>query len=202
MPRTKEQFEKMREVSNQKIKSAAIKLFAEKGFASTNTQEIVDSAGISMGLMYRHYKSKEELFQSLIDDAAGGLQDMIQAFRSDSEPKAIMTAVVHEICAEMADDNPYYLNLVMLITQSLVMKNVLVSDKIVDTISETIRAAADLIRRGQESGEFASGDPYEMSLQFYASIQGLSLCKFVLSDTFKMPSPEMLTTFLYKEREI
>ncbi|WP_335633118.1 helix-turn-helix domain-containing protein [Brevibacillus formosus] len=38
-----------------------MQLFVQKGFGSTNVQDIADTAGISIGLMYRHYKSKETL---------------------------------------------------------------------------------------------------------------------------------------------
>lgn len=44
------------------IQSAAMQLFVQKGYGSTNVQDIADTAGISIGLLYRHYKSKETLF--------------------------------------------------------------------------------------------------------------------------------------------
>lgn len=61
MPRTKEQNETMREVARVKIHSAAIKLFSQKGFAAAGVQEIYDTANISMGLVYRHYKTKDDI---------------------------------------------------------------------------------------------------------------------------------------------
>jgi len=46
-----------------------MQLFVQKGYDSTNVQDIADTAGISIGLLYRHYKSKETLFDELVDYA-------------------------------------------------------------------------------------------------------------------------------------
>jgi hypothetical protein len=53
MPRTKEQFAEMRNASNQKIRSAAIRLFAKKDFVATSIDGIAEAAGMSKGMVYR-----------------------------------------------------------------------------------------------------------------------------------------------------
>lgn len=46
----------------QSIVLAAIPLFARHGFKKTTTKEIAQTAGISEALLYKHFKSKEELY--------------------------------------------------------------------------------------------------------------------------------------------
>lgn len=64
-----------REISIKKILDAAMLLFADKGFDATTTDEIARKAGISKGLVYFYFSSKEEILTRLIEqifDEVGG----------------------------------------------------------------------------------------------------------------------------------
>lgn len=50
----------------QKIVEAAIKIFAEKGYANTSTSEIAKAAGVAEGTIFRHYGTKDNLLLSII----------------------------------------------------------------------------------------------------------------------------------------
>lgn len=47
----------------------ALRLFSLKGYLSTSVQDIIDAAGTSKGGFYNHFKSKEELFHAVLDEA-------------------------------------------------------------------------------------------------------------------------------------
>jgi len=66
MPRTKEQFEAIRRESRQKILDAALEVFAKQGYHSATVDAIAKTAGISKGLMYNYFKSKEDVLQELM----------------------------------------------------------------------------------------------------------------------------------------
>ncbi|MDA3860257.1 MAG: TetR/AcrR family transcriptional regulator [Melioribacteraceae bacterium] len=66
MPRTKEQFEKIREDSKAKILNTALELFAQKGYSNTSISEIAKSAKISKGLAYNYFESKEKLMEEVV----------------------------------------------------------------------------------------------------------------------------------------
>ena len=50
----------------QEITEAAFQAFAEKGYAATRVEEVARRAGVSKGLMYLYFKTKEELFKAVI----------------------------------------------------------------------------------------------------------------------------------------
>jgi hypothetical protein len=64
-----------------------------------------------------------------------------------------------------------------------------------------LQSTAKLIERGQELGELRPGNPYELAEFFYSAIQGLAMMKISLKDDFVMPSPSVITAFLFKEGE-
>jgi AcrR family transcriptional regulator len=49
------------------LESAKI-LFSQKGYYATSVEDIVESAGFSKGAFYFYFKSKEELFKSLVEE--------------------------------------------------------------------------------------------------------------------------------------
>lgn len=51
------------------IIESARDVFAEKGFAAARTREIAAQAGINEAMLYRHFPSKEELFEASVLEA-------------------------------------------------------------------------------------------------------------------------------------
>jgi len=49
------------EESRTRIERAALKHFVEQGIAETSIRDIAEAAGMSLGAMYNHFESKEEL---------------------------------------------------------------------------------------------------------------------------------------------
>lgn len=68
-PKSSEQFEEIRERSKQNIMDSARKLFAEKGYDATSISAITREAGISKGLLYNYFNSKEELLLGILNEA-------------------------------------------------------------------------------------------------------------------------------------
>lgn len=48
------------------ITAAAFDAFAEQGFAATTVENVAQRAGVSKGLMYLYFKTKEELFKAVV----------------------------------------------------------------------------------------------------------------------------------------
>lgn len=55
------------------ILDAAEKLFSEKGFDGTSTNDILDEVGIARGTLYYHFKAKEDILDAMIDRITGRL---------------------------------------------------------------------------------------------------------------------------------
>ena len=58
------------QLGRKKILDAALKLFTDRGYHKTTVAEIAREAGVSKGLTYNYYKSKEELLFAIIDHAS------------------------------------------------------------------------------------------------------------------------------------
>jgi len=65
-PRTLEQFEVMREERKTRIMDVALEHFAKEGYHKTTISHIARHAGMSKGLMYNYFTSKESLLFEII----------------------------------------------------------------------------------------------------------------------------------------
>lgn len=59
-------FRRRKEDRPQEITEAAMAAFAEKGYAATKVEEVARRAGVSKGLLYLYFKTKEDLFKAVI----------------------------------------------------------------------------------------------------------------------------------------
>ena len=88
-----------------KIERAALKLFVAEGVDASTTREIADSAGVSEGALYRHYKGKDELALALFMETHNRLsQMMMEAFMQPGTIEERIRAIVTAYCS-LADED-------------------------------------------------------------------------------------------------
>ena len=71
--------------TEEKIIIAARKLFTQKGFSATRTRDIADEAGINLALLNYYFRSKQNLFQIIIEEKFDEMFGIISPVLSDSE---------------------------------------------------------------------------------------------------------------------
>jgi len=52
------------------ILRVAMRLFSQRGFRGTTTQEIALAAGVSEAMVFRHFATKEQLYSAILDHKA------------------------------------------------------------------------------------------------------------------------------------
>ncbi|MDH3616499.1 MAG: TetR/AcrR family transcriptional regulator [Gammaproteobacteria bacterium] len=62
----KPRYQRRKEDRPQEITEAAFSVFADKGYAAARVEEVARRAGVSKGLLYLYFKTKEELFKAVI----------------------------------------------------------------------------------------------------------------------------------------
>lgn len=71
--------------TEEKIIAAARKLFTQKGFSATKTRDIAEEAGINLALLNYYFRSKQNLFQIIIEEKFDQLFGVINPILSNSE---------------------------------------------------------------------------------------------------------------------
>jgi AcrR family transcriptional regulator len=78
-------YQRRKEDRPQEITEAAFAAFAEKGFTATKVEEVARRAGVSKGLLYLYFKTKEELFKAVIRNVVTPRVDELTRILDDSE---------------------------------------------------------------------------------------------------------------------
>jgi len=84
MPRSEEANMQIKDERQQRILSSALKVFIRKGFAATKISDIAVEAGMSNGLMYHYFQSKEEIYAELVRRAAMFSRRLLEQVQADS----------------------------------------------------------------------------------------------------------------------
>lgn len=92
--------------TRQRIESAAVQLFVDKGVAETTIKDLARVAGLSEGALYRHFVSKDQLVWQLFErhylDFGRRLRSLAQA---EPTTRAKLEAMIREFC-RAHDENP------------------------------------------------------------------------------------------------
>ena len=92
----------------EKILQAALELFAQEGFKSTSTSKVAKKAGVSEGLIFRHFENKEGLLAAIIQEGEERAKMLFANIVLETEPmevvrKTFEIAQMMRISKEAAD---------------------------------------------------------------------------------------------------
>lgn len=70
-------FERIADEKRERILSAAVGEFAEYGLANANVNRIAERSGVSIGSLYQYFRTKEDLFLSLVSMGYRNLEEAL-----------------------------------------------------------------------------------------------------------------------------
>ena len=84
----------IRSKNKERILSAAVKLFAAKGFDGTRLGEIAEHCGLPRANLYYYFESKEGIYTALIEQVIAGWDRAFEHISPDREPREAIEAYV------------------------------------------------------------------------------------------------------------
>jgi AcrR family transcriptional regulator len=80
--------------TRERIQAVALELFAEQGYEKTSLREIAERLGVTKAALYYHFKSKEDIVSSLVEDYFGQIDALIEWGRSQPGTAGSRAAVL------------------------------------------------------------------------------------------------------------
>lgn len=78
----------------EKILQAALQLFAKEGYHATSTSKVAKLAGVSEGLIFRHFGNKEGLLHAILAEGENKLKTLFVDIVMESEPKQVIRRAI------------------------------------------------------------------------------------------------------------
>ncbi|WP_296597485.1 TetR/AcrR family transcriptional regulator [Phenylobacterium sp.] len=147
------------------IVQAALKVFAEKGFAAAKLDDIAREAGVSKGAIYLYFETKEDIFRAVVGQAIAPNIGMVKAMAAAHPgPLADLLRSVTSHVAGVVSQTPLGGVLKMVVGEARNFPEIarVWHDELV---SQALGAMTAAISAAQARGEVKPGDPRVYALQ-------------------------------------
>jgi AcrR family transcriptional regulator len=136
--------------TRERLFHAAMRIFAEKGFAEATVEDITNAADVGKGTFFNYFPSKEHILIAFSDMQMGKLERFVELARSGKEPmRAFFRAMSKQMTSEPAKKPD-----VMRALLQANLSSVSVRELMRERNSRGERLLAEIVQIGQERGEF------------------------------------------------
>lgn len=139
--------EQKKQATLQRITDVALRLFSERGYEETSVAEIAEAAGVAKGTFFNYFPTKEDLLFKL--QKIGFLNELLTLGDRPGPYAPLIMAFVKELGDSMAA-NPALMRSAL---QRFLAAGSLEKNRA--NHEAKVKSIAELIDKGQQSGEFA-----------------------------------------------
>lgn len=134
-----------------RIESAAIQLFVEKGITATTIRDIAGAVGLSEGALYRHFSSKEQLVWQLFErNYVEFASRLLTLAEGEATARGKLAAMIRGFC-RAHDDNPQLFRFLLFVQHGEL-------EKLAADTPTPVEAVRTVITNGIASGEIPPQD--------------------------------------------
>jgi AcrR family transcriptional regulator len=91
-----------------RIQQVALELFAEQGYDKTSLREIAERLDVTKAALYYHFKSKEDIVRSLVEDYFGQIDALIVWAKTQPRTPAVRREVLGRYVRIVADGSDVF----------------------------------------------------------------------------------------------
>jgi len=165
----------------QQIMQAAMSCFARKGYYKTTMDDIVVESGLSKGTLYWYFRSKDELFFSLVNSFFLEMQQDIDAiFEQDTSATDKLRSIAYEF-ARSYEEVAEFLNVFFEFWVQGTLNEQL-NQLFHSMLVEYRGKLAGIIEEGVKAGEFKKVDADQLAVTVMAAYDGLWFYKMLMPD--------------------
>jgi AcrR family transcriptional regulator len=189
-------FKRRKEDRPQEITAAALEAFAEKGYAATRVTDVAKRAGVSKGLLYLYFRTKEELFKAVIKSF---VSPRIEALRSEIESTDLSAeAYFRGPFLEFAKQVPR--SPARVLVRLMIAEGAMYPDLThwyqENVVAHGLTALRDLIERGVRDGEFRKSALQEFPHIVVAPVAFAIVWSLVFGSRHKLDSDRFIESHL------
>lgn len=192
-PRSSEDNQKIRDERRMHILLASAKVFARKGLAATRITDVAAAAGMSHGLVYHYFASKDDLFLALVEWASSGSLGAIK--RAAAAPGGALERL-RTLVSMMMGSARQQSDVFLVMYQVAVGESVPEQARamVINQGAEQIAIMSQLIAEAQAAGEAIAGSPQQLTTILLSTIEGLANFSAMYGDAIPggFPDPDMV----------
>lgn len=183
MPKTEEQNKKIIDARREEILEAALEEFSRQGYSGTKISDIVKRAGISQGLIYHYYKSKDELYLAVIEksqETAKSLEDIYHHYNLRGWDGLI--TLTESVLTWLRNGGEGKLRFFFM-QQAALLKPM--PEGVKESLAKSFELngfLVTLISQAQKDGKAVVGDPKKLSELYWILVQGIIMNSVIMEN--------------------
>lgn len=190
-----------KEQRRQQILFKALELFARKGYSDTKIGDIAEAVGMSTGLMFHYFDSKEQLYEELV--RMGAAYTNMPGELPYRNPAEYFEGFLNALFGYVGEQ-PWVFYMFVLMAQARRSEAVPLHVREIAMGVNQIEQSAKIIEEGQRQGYFREGDAHLLAFTFWSSVQGimeqLAVTPGMSAEGEKLPRAEWLLDILLKRK--
>ncbi len=188
-------------VIEKEILNAARKAFIRKGKSGARMQDIADEAGVNKALLHYYFRSKDNLFQKVYEDAVKDLGESVYSISlKTSSAKELLRIIIDRTFAFQLKNE----NFLLFFFWEAKTENYAVTDIAKNTCNILGYCPYDIfvprIEEAKKNGEIKDVEPYNLMVNLLSLIISFFLALPIIKTTFEI-SEEQLEVMIESRKE-
>jgi len=176
-------------VHREEILLAAEKVFADKGFFTTKMTDIANKAEFGTGTLYKYFKSKEDLYFTLIDEKMEEFNQLVKAVFSQKTTSIKKIEKVLRLLSEFIERNRDFFRIYI---SEMNRFEWTIKDDLGKAIYKKmvayIKILSEVLKQGVKEGEFKSMSPLDLAHALVGIVNSLVFEWLISSKPYSLNS--------------
>lgn len=186
--------EQQRNDRRNQILLCSLDMIVSRGYEAMKIRDIAKKLGISVGLFFNYFSSKEEVYEELIRIGLRGPENVLKLDIKTESPIKIIDNITESIFNSIKSYS-------MTAKMFLLMVQSLNSEAIPERVKEMLKdfdvitPILPIIEKGQQLGEIKIGNPAALAVAYWGAVQGIAE-SFALHPELPFPESSWVTDIL------
>ena len=182
---------KVVEDRREQIIDAAMRVFSEKGFTKATNKDVAREAGITPGLIYYYFESKEKLLEAMVESRSPiRLLTSLTPQALALPPEAFLRFIIRQILNIIEGENFIQVMRVML---PEIVHNPEITPTVAGFIQRVMGFLTSYLESKMEAGELRQSDASLTAQVFLSSVMGFVLRRHIIRDPLALQyTPEQI----------
>lgn len=179
------------------IIQATLDLFVERGYYGTKTSQISKKAGISEGLLFHYFPTKEILLEELVNI---GLEGMRMPMQIQAENGLDFFYQFTKMLFLQVEKNAFIAKMFVFMAVVAQAEDIPGKLRKLAASVDTIAFCQNWVEAGQKDGSIRKGDVMALSNMYWCSIHGI-MSQYALRPEIPLPEPVWMVGMLQSDKE-
>lgn len=186
--------EQQRQERRKQILLSCLDMIISRGYEAMKIRDIANNLGISTGLFFNYFASKEEVYEELVRIGIQGPESVLKFNECTTSPIKIFEDITGNIFNALRNSS---MSAKMFLLMSQALNTETAPEKVKEMLRnfDAVTPILPVIEKGQQLGEIKSGNPIALAIAYWGAVQGIAQ-SYAMSPELPLPESSWVVDIL------